>query len=73
MGWIFFDNSDSAEYDQGSLEGHLNYLKNWGGSPNFFDEFGGCLRDAFKQAEETGRELAVVEEGSWEIFGVVND
>jgi len=73
MSYLLFVNSADMVYDQGSLKNHLNYLKNHSGSPDCWESFSGSLRKAFEEAENSGLEIAVVEEHSMEIMGVVND
>ena len=39
-----------TEYEQETIEEHINYLKKWGGTPNFWDSYND-LMEAMEQAK----------------------
>lgn len=76
MSYLLFD--ASRDYDDGcgglvSLDKHLDYLRECGGTPDCWDTLQlQNLVDATDMARDTGRHLFIVEEVSLSFAGEVN-
>lgn len=77
MSYLLF-NADKTGYDDGegnevSLGEHLEYVNNFGGSPDCWDSVDTDNRNiAMRQARESGLYLYVVDERQCRVVGIVN-
>lgn len=60
------------DYDQGSLEQHLNYLRQWGGTPDCWTS-ADTIHSAREQAHDTGFETVIYDRESEKTFNVNNN
>ena len=77
MSYLFFSADKNRKFDtldgQGTLGEHLEYLDNFGGTPDFWDSTDtASLSKAKTQAAESGMHLYIVNESMYRVVGEVN-
>lgn len=79
MSYLFFDATPNKVFDtygygfEGSLGGHLEYLANEGGTPDFWGSSDSkSRRVAMDEASKSGLHLYVVDESIYRVVGEVN-
>lgn len=77
MGYLFFiadkDRCFETDSGMGTLGDHLDYLANYGGTPDCWDSSDTCSRtEAMRIAKESGLHLYVVSETMLRVVGEVN-